>query len=447
MSVTIGNGTATERGNAWTRKVNQSSRSAGLTGYLFIAALLAGFGYWAFTAPLGGAVIAPSVVAASGQNVNVQHLEGGIVSEILVKEGERVKARDPLVRLDATLASVNLNRLDKQAKVLLAKLGRLHAERDGKETLEMPQTQAAQKDAIFEDAFREQVNEFKARRDRYLTELNIIAQRFEALKANMTGLDAQKKAIEDQIAVVKDELARKKDLLDRGLTNRSEYSALLRSDADLTGRLGELESQIASSRVQLVEANEQRERLISQRVESAVGELTEVRLKLDDLLEQINGARMVLDRTVIRAPVDGIIVRLQVNAPDAVVSAGRPIAEILPTTDRPVIEARINPTDIDSISVGQDAMLHFSALNARITPKVPAKVIYVSADRIVDQNSQSAYYIARLQMEAGHEDEVNPDSVYPGMPVETFIRTENRTFAEYLIKPIIDSLNRAFREE
>lgn len=447
MSAAFDPGAPQGRGNVWTRGINQSSATAGLTGYFFIAVLVAGFGSWAFTAPLGGAVIAPSVVAAVGQNIQIQHPEGGVISEILVREGQRVKAQDPLLELDDTVAKVNLNRLDKQAKVLLAKLGRLIAERDGKTSIEPLDSRSLTPDAILQAALREQVSEFTARRNRYTTELNIIGQRFEALRASVDGLLAQKKAFEDQIAVVSEELARKKSLLDRGLTNRSEYSALLRSQADLTGRLGEMEAQIASSRVQLVEADEQRERITTQRVEAAVGELTDVRLKLDDLLEQINGARKVLERTVIRAPVDGIIVRLHVNAPDGVVSSGRPVAEILPTTDRPEIEARINPRDIDVVTVGQDATLHFSALNARVTPKVPAKVTYVSADRILDQNTQTAYYIARLKIDLDGQSAVKAEDVYPGMPVEAFIRTQDRTFAEYLVKPLIDSLDRAFREE
>ena len=236
-------------------------------------------------------------------------------------------------------------------------------------------------------------------------------------------------------------------MLDRGLTNRSEYTALLRSEADLTGRLGELESQIAATRIQVVEAHEQSERLTSQRVEMAVSELTEARLKLDDALEQINGATAVLERTSIRSPVDGVVVRIDVNAEGSVIAPGRPLVEILPTTSDLLVEARLELRDKDVVKIGQTAKLRFSALNARITPEFPGTVQYVSADRIVDPKDQSSYFIARLKIDQAALDKLDASQIYPGMPVESFISTGSRTFMEYLLKPLSDSVNRAFLEE
>ncbi len=434
-------------GKGWTRTVRLSSGPASVFGYAIIAVAVAGFGYWAATAPLDGAIIAPGYVAAAGRNVQIQHLEGGIVKSILVRDGQRVLKDEPLVLLDETPSRITLNRLERQSRGLQARLIRLRAERDGQLELVVPEELAGLSDASFKEALEEQRNEFEARRKRYSTEQSIASQRISALEANMIGLEAQKKSISEQSAVVADEMARKKQLLDRGLTNRSEYTALLRSEADLTGRLGELESQIAATRIQVVEAHEQSERLTSQRVETAVGELTDARLKLDDAQEQINGAKAILERTSIRSPVDGVVVRIDVNAAGSVIAPGRSLLEILPTTSDLLVEARLDPRDKDVVKIGQTAKLRFSALNARITPEFPGTVQYVSADRLVDPKDQSSYFIARLKIEPAALGKLDASQIYPGMPVESFISTGSRTFAEYLLKPLSDSVNRAFLEE
>lgn len=440
-------GSKTERGHGWTRGINQSSASAGLTGYFFIGLLVAGFGYWAFTAPLGGAVISPGVVAAAGQNVNIQHLEGGIVREINVREGSLVKTGDVLIALDGTGPAVDLKRIEKQVVSLQAKLLRLRAERDGAEKIPNPENPDQSKEFGFREAFGEQDQEFKIRLERYRSELNIMQQRESALEANMDGLAARKTSLVEQLRVVEEETERKKKLLEEGLTNRSEYTALLRTQADLGGKLGELESSIASTRIQKVEAREQIDRVRSRRVEEATAALTETRIKLDDLTEQANAARDVVKRTIIRSPTDGTVVRMQVNSAGSVISPGQPLLEILPSSSELIIEVRVNPKDIDVIRLGQRAMLRLSALNARTTPQFPGVVTYVSADRIIDTKNQTSYFVARLKLDDEPTTTSLKTMVYPGMPVEAFIALNQRTFFEYLFKPIEDSLERAFREE
>ena len=209
----------------------------------------------------------------------------------------------------------------------------------------------------------------------------------------------QKKASSDQLTIVREEIDRKKLLLDSGLTNRSEYTALLRAEAELIGQVGSLQSQIASSSTQIIETKQQIERLTTSRVEDAVAELNTERATIADVEEQARAAQSVLERTVIRAPADGIIVRSVHNSVSSVVRAGEPFMELLPTTDQLVIEARISPHDIDTLRIGQAAKLHFSALNARTTPQVPGTVTYISADRLIDQSSGQPYYTARLKID------------------------------------------------
>jgi HlyD family type I secretion membrane fusion protein len=431
----------------WTQSVDTRTGSVSLFGYAFMIVCLGGFGLWASTAPLAGATIAPGYVAAAGQNIMIQHLEGGIIKTIHAREGDRVKAGQPLLTLDSTQAEAQLNRLLKQLAALRAKAMRLEAERDLKGKLVIPQdiVRSSRGDG-FPDVVIEQQVEFDARYARYVAEREILNQRTSALKEAIVGLEGQKKASQDQLTIVREEIERKKQLLENGLTNRSEYTNLLRAEAELIGQVGSLQSQIASSSTQIIETRQQIERLTTARVEDAVAELNTERATIADIEEQARAAEAILDRTVIRAPADGIVVRTVHNSVSSVIRAGEPFMELLPTSDQLVIEARISPQDIDTLSIGQEAMLNFSALNARITPQVQGTVTYISADRLVDQSSGQPFYTARLKITDDLPAEVSPDQIYPGMPVETYISTGDRTFLEYLVRPLLDSFGRAFRE-
>lgn len=439
-------GTTSKQG--WSGRIQTGTGRIALVGYATIGLFAGSFAYWAATAPLSGAAIAPGVVAAAGLNIVIQHLEGGIVREIEVKEGDRVAAGTPLIALDTTASAALLNRLTNQYIALHMRAARLKAERDLLDEMTIPNGLVADSRGFdLAEVAAEQEKEFRARQARYVAEREILNQRVAALHEAVTGLEAQKKAGEDQLAVVRDEMLRKKDLLDKGLTNRSEYTALLRSEAELIGRTGAIQSQIASSSTQIVEARQQIERATTTRVEQAVSELNEVRASIVDIEEQMNAAAAVLARTTIRAPVDGIIVRKLVNSRGSVVRAGEPILELLPTTPDLVIEARLSPLDVDTVHVGQTADLMFSALNTRTTPRVNGTVTYVSADRLIDTSNGQPFFIARLKITDSLPSEISEDQIFPGMPVETFILKDDRTFFEYLVKPVYDSFSHAFREE
>ncbi|MER8809929.1 HlyD family type I secretion periplasmic adaptor subunit [Mesorhizobium australicum] len=431
----------------WQRNIDTRTDRITRAGYGSVAVFLLGFGFWAATAPIGGATIAPGVVAAAGQNVMIQHLEGGVVSSIKVREGDRVLRGQALIVLDPTVAQSQLNRVLKQWVAQKAEISRLEAERDGLDKIVLSADLGAYSGASeYSGVFGEQNKEFEARLARYGAEQGILKQRVAALQDAVVGLKAQKEAAENQLAIVNEETERKKDLLKKGLTNRSEYTDLLRSTAELVGQAGSLEAQIASSATQTVEARQQIERLTTSRVEDAVTELNKARAQVADLEEQINAGRSVLDRTTIRAPVDGIIVRSLYNSEGSVIRAGEVAMELLPTTNELIVEARIKPEDIDSIRLGQDANMMLTALNARTTPKVPGKVFYISADRLITPSTGLPYFTVRLKMADKLPPQVKPEQIYPGMPVETFISTGERTFLAYLTKPLVDSFQRAFRE-
>jgi HlyD family type I secretion membrane fusion protein len=436
------------RAARWQDGLNGRTGGVALSGYLIVGVFLGGFGWWAGTAGLDGAVIAPGVVAAAGQNVMVQHLDGGVVEAVLVREGDRVTAGQTLILLDATDAQTTLNRLTNQLVEQQLKAARLRAERDGATALDLPESLANGAAGFDVDAMiAEHRKEFEARLARFTAELSILGQRVTALGEAVNGLKAQKQASDEQLVLVREEIERKKGLLDKGLTNRSEYTNLLRTEADLIGQGGAIQSQIASSATQTIEAREQIERLRTQRVEQAVTELNAVRVSIRDLEEQIVAARKTLYRVAIVAPVDGIVVNSIVNAPRSVLRPGDRLIELLPTTSELIVEARVPTTDIDALSLGQEASLQFSALNTRVTPRVSAIVSYVSADRQVDPNTGQAFYTTRLTISDTLPPEIRPEQIYPGMPVDTFINTGERTFAEYLVKPLLDSFTLAFREE
>jgi HlyD family secretion protein len=417
-------------------------------GYAIIAFFIVGLGGWAATAPIGGAAIASGIVAAAGQNIMIQHLEGGIVEKLAVHEGDRVSAGEPLMVLDATAAQAQLNRLTNQLFALQVQATALQAERDGQMDFVDPAPDIAEaKNFDFAGLVSEQRKEFMARLARYNAERHILQQRVQALVDAVEGLEAQKKANEDQLAIVEDEVTRKKSLLEKGLTNRSEYTDLLRIQAELVGQVGAIQSQIATSSTQQIEAQQQIERSETSRVEDAVTDLNKARAQMRDVEEQVRAARDVSERTVIRAPTDGIVVRSMYNARGSVIRPGEAIFELLPTTDHLIVEARVSPRDIDEVKLKQNARLHFSALNARITPQVPGEVSYVSADRQIDTKSGQAYYVVRLNITDKLPPEIQTDQIYPGTPVEVFISTEDRTFLQYLLQPVMDSLSRAFREE
>jgi HlyD family secretion protein len=432
----------------WERKISADTRRFAVTGYLTLAAFFGGFGVWAMTAPIAGAAIAPGVVMAAGENITLQNLEGGIIRETVTHEGDRVAAGQTLMVLDATNARSTLNRLLKQLGALQCQVARLEAERDDFETMPIPADLDRGPDGIdFSGTVAEERKEFDATRARYLAEVGILNQRVKSLREGIEGLSAQQAATKSEMEIVSEEIERKKALLDKGLTDRDQYTSLLRTKAELTGQIGSLESQIASSSTQIVESEQQVERLATTRVEQAVQDLNKARVSIADIEEQVHTAKAILDRTVVRAPTDGIIVRMQYRTPGSVIKPGEAILELLPTTSELIIEARIKPQDVDTLRIGQEASMLFTALNTRVTPRVSGQVFYVSADRIVDERTGQPYYSVRLKIARDLPESVSREQIYPGMPVETFIATGSRTFAEYLTRPLLDSFGRAFREE
>lgn len=417
-------------------------------GLFAIVVFFGGFGAWAMTAMISGAAVTMGTLVATGQNKVVQHLEGGIVKSIVVAEGDRIKAGAPVLILDDTQAQANLNRLTVQKDVLTALAARLEAERRSESAVTFPESLAERADnADTRDLLDDQRQEFKARYERYQKEIGILRKRVLALQEEIAGLEAQIKAGETQLTLIKEEHTALHKLFRKGLARKERLLALKRSEADLQGQNGEYRANIAKARQTIAETELQIARAANVRVEQANSELTRVRGEIAGIDTQIAAARDVLDRIVVRAPTSGSVVRLGVHTDGAVIRPGQEILEILPENAELLIEAQVKPEDIDLVHKGQDAMVRLSALDRRTTPNVDAVVTYVSADLIVKKETQVPYYLARLRFKDLEATGIRLKDLYPGMTVEAYLRTEDRTFLQYIAKPILDSLQKSFREE
>ncbi|MBY5468262.1 HlyD family type I secretion periplasmic adaptor subunit (plasmid) [Rhizobium leguminosarum] len=438
---------STER-SSWTSTLRPSARIPALIGYGAVLLMGGTLGLWAASVPISGAAVAAGTIAAAGRNIQMQHLEGGIVRSISIREGDAVRRGDTIMVLDDTAARTQLNRLAKQWLSLCIRIERLGAERDGATVL--VDTLCGKRlpiDVDPREIILEEEKEFNARLARFRSEQTILEERLDQLDETLTGLGERRAAVHKQAEVIKDELRRKQSLVERGLINRSDYTELLRIDADLLGQTAAIASEQATTGSQIAEAKEQVERLLTQRTEEAVTKLNESKNSLRDVEEQLAASFAVLERTVIKAPSDGIVVTSAYNVIGNVIGPGEKIMEILPTADRPLVEARLQPKDIDVVHSGQQARLRFTALDARRTPEVEAVVQQVSADRLVDQATQQPYYRALLEIKESLPTGVAKDDLHPGMPVEVFISTGDRTFFDYLIKPLRDSTSHAFVED
>ena len=430
----------------WAGKVRTGTFGPSLFGLLVIVISLAGFGVWAASAPLSGATVASGVVTASGQNFNVQHLEGGIVDEILVGEGDSVKKGQSLLTLDPTQAQAERDRLSKGLLVMRAKAQRLEAERDGRDLHFSEDLVSLASGAGLESELAEQKSEHQKRRQRYQADRKIIDQQIAALEQQIGGIEVQIASARNQISVLDEELEVKRKLVEQKLTRRSEMLQLRRTRSQLEGHLGELLAGIGETRSSISQAQERKLRLDAEAAETAAAGLNDLRQKMTDMQERIIAAENILSRINVRAPSDGVVVKVHKNTPGSVVRQGEDLFVILPAGGDLIVEARLNPVDVDSVGVGQEASLRFSSLNSRTTPEVMGQVTYVSADRLIDPTNNEPYYTARLKISETLPDNFQKESIFPGMPVETFIETGDRTFLQYLMKPLTDSFSRAFRE-
>jgi HlyD family type I secretion membrane fusion protein len=441
----------------WHRDVPHSARGLVLLGALILFLWGCGFGVWATVAPLASAVVASGSFVATGQNKQVQHLEGGIIRELLVKEGDVVEASQPLLRLDDTAAVSKFRRLVVRQSRLLATSVRLRAEIGGSGQLQLPSAltdDAA--DPEVKSIVQSQKAELAARRQSIANQEEVLRKEIAGLRESVRGYEAQADANRARFTLFDEELKAKGPLIEHQLIRKSEILALQRSEVGLQGELGELLGRSGDATERIARAEQQIAQLRLTAIEKASEELRGTDTELDDLREQILAAQDVVRRTEVRAPVRGIVVKLNQYTTGGVIAPGGVILELLPINDELVIEARVNPNEITHVKEGQNALVRLTALNQRLTPMIEGRVVYVSADTVMDQsarrnneqdNGRRETFIVRVRLdERDARNKVDNFRPTPGMPADIFVETGQRTFFTYLMRPVMDSFSRAFRE-
>ena len=426
-----------------------SARVPMLVGFTGLAILLGGFGVWATQTQIAGAIIASGRIEVDQNRQIVQHPEGGVVVEIGVQEGDSVEAGELLLQLDVAQLRTSLAIVESQLYELMARRGRLEAERDDLDIIvydEELMTVSAERPQV-KELIRGQQNLFDARGDTIASTREQLAERIAQTRNQIVGIEAQEASLGRQLALIEQELAAQQSLLDRGLAQASGVLSLQRQAASLEGELGELAASKAQAEQRITEVQIESLRLGTDRREEAITQLRDLRTRELELIEQRQGLLPDIDRMEIRAPVSGIVYNMRVQTLRSVIRPADPVLFLIPQ-DRPlVIAARVDPIHIDQIVTGQAVNLRFSALDQRTTPELVGQVALVSADSFEDETLGSSFYRAEIVLNPGEVEKL-PDGqvLIPGMPVEAFIRTDERSPLTYLIKPMMDYFNRAFRE-
>ena len=418
-------------------------------GIASVLLLGVGLGGWAAMASLDGAVIASGRVSVENGRQVVQHPDGGVVGEILVREGNRVEAGDVLIRLDGTILRSEMAVLESQLYEVMARRGRLEAEQADREriTFDPALLDAAGSDADVQSLVDGQRALFEARRKTLDREIEVMRERQVQIQEQIGGLEAQIASLERQQVLIAEELAAQRQLLEKGLAQASRVLALERDAARLEGEQGRMVAEAARLKGQNSEIEIEVLRLGAGRREEAIGQLRDLGVRELELEERRIALRDRLSRLDIRAPVGGIVLDMAVHALKSVVRPAEPILHIVPTETALVIDAEVDPTHIDTVHAGQEAVLRMSAFNTRTTPVLHGSVVKVSPDVLVDQDTRRSFYRAEVMLGEGEIAKLDGQELVAGMPVEVFIQTGERTPIEYLLKPITDYLSRAMREE
>jgi HlyD family type I secretion membrane fusion protein len=435
----------------WYADVPRSTRLPTLLGIGILSLTLMGFGYWGGIAPIAGAVVTNGAFVATGQNKIIQHLEGGVIQDILVREGDVVEPGETLVQLDETGPRAELRRLALREARLVAIEARLRTEMAEAREVVFPVELLSKvsTDPDIATIIKAQRATLEAHQKSMQSEIASIRTSIEALQERIKGSTTQLASVREQIAYFDEELQAKEQLLKNGLIRRSEVLALQRARANLQGEVGRLTGEIGDSKERIARSDEQIVGVRNTAIKTSVEQLHETLGELADVRERVLSATRVLDRVKISSPVRGVVVKLRYHTPGGVVEAGKTVMEIVPLQENLLIEVRVRPQDIPNVKLGQKAIIRLTALKQRVTPMIEGEVAYVSADALPDEKStltRSDVYVARISLDSEEVAKIHGFAPTPGMPAEVYIKTTERTFIEYLLQPLRDSMARAFRE-
>jgi HlyD family secretion protein len=418
------------------------------TGVIATIVLVFGFGAWSAFASISGAVVASGRLKVETNQQVVQHPDGGVVAELLAHEGDVVDAGDLLIRLDDRLLRAELNIVEGQLYEVMARIGRLEAEQEGGDAprfdAELLAVAADRPDVALLVAGQARL--FEARLDTLLRETEQLRERQTQIEDEIEGTEAQMTALELQLGFINDELRDQRSLLSRGLTQASRVLSLERENARLTGEFGALRAQVAQARGRITEIEIQIVGREASRREEAIRELRDLRSREAELKEQRLSRLEVLDRLEVRAPRAGVIIGQTVFTVRAVIRPAEPILYIVPSETALVVEARVEPQNIDQVYPGQPARLRFAAFNQRTTPEIDGVIRRVSPDAITDQQTGMRYYTAEITIGEEGFAQLEGLTLQAGMPVDAFLQTGERTPLSYLMQPMMDFFARSMTE-
>jgi HlyD family secretion protein len=431
-----------------TSPTRRSMRRHLVAAIVVVLVLVVGVGSWAATAVISGAVVASGSIVVDSNVKKVQHLTGGIVGELRVRDGDRVRAGDIVVRLDETVTRANLAIVTKGLDELTARKARLESERDGSDTIIFPaQLLAGAGDPDRAAAMDSERKLFNLRRTARNGQKAQLRERIAQFQEEITGLIAQQDSKAKETALLERELAGVRELWKQNLVQLTRLTALEREAARLDGERGQLIAAAAEAKGKIAETTLQILQIDQDIASDVAKELREVDGKIGEFIERKVTAEDQLKRTDIRAPQDGTVFQLAVHTVGGVITAGDPIMLIVPDADNLSVEVKVNPQDIDQLQLNQKAILRFTAFNVRTTPEIEGTVTRVSADTSTDQRTGQSYYTVRIAMAADQVERLGDVKLLPGMPVEAFVQTGDRTMFSYLMKPLHDQFVRAFREK
>lgn len=426
-----------------------SVRKPVIIGMVTVLFLVIGLGGWGVMTTITGAIVASGRIEVEQNRQIVQHPDGGVVASIHVAEGQMVAAGALLLRLDGAAVKSELAIVEGQFFEILARRGRLEAERDDKDSISfVPELlSVAEIRSDVAELTEGQRGLFAARKDSMAQQIDQLSKRSGQIASQITGVDAQSRALGLQLDLIGQELETQQELLNKGLAQASRVLALQRETARLDGQVGELAATRAQSEGRMTELAIEVLKLAASRREEANTQLRDIGYRELELAERRRALIERVARLDILAPVSGVVLGLQVTTPRAVLRPADPLLYLIPQNRPLVIAAQVQPFHIDQVTVGQPVKLVFSAFPARSTPELSGHITGVSADALIDQRTQMPYYRAEIVPDTGEMEKLKGLTLIPGMPVEAFIRTDERTPLAYLIKPFTDYFARAFREE
>ena len=422
-------------------------RSIRVIGIIILLATFGILGTWGYLAPIDSAALAPGNVTVKSHRKTVQHLDGGIVRQLLAKDGDVVKEGDVLLRLDGTEVKAQLEILRGQHITLAAQLARLVAEREQLNQIKYPDDLQDLSDKHIAEARQGENQIFSSRKSAYQGEISVLNQKASQLSSRIKGLEGQRRSKQELMKSYEDELHDLKELLAEGFANKQRLRDIERYYANATGDAASLSSEIATDEIQINETKLQVLQIQKKFQQEVAANLGEVQAKLFDVAQRLLATSDKVTRTEIKAPSSGRVLGLSIHNIGGVITPGKPILDIVPQKEELIIDARVSPMDIDRVRVGLLAEVRFSAFKQALTPKMQGKVINLSADRLTDERTGMPYYQAQVELTPDSYVKLGNLELVPGMPAEVLINTGERTVFQYLMQPITNAFARAFIED